>query len=581
MAKWPWNLEGEAERTKSCLNGMRNVRDVIGDDVGFMFVLGQMDVFAFTPDVPRRVGISTQHVYPMVVGDDVRNWQIAWSKVAIYPYDRDTAKLLNLSPRSPEGHWFDNFHESLSSRPTFSGTFAEAGREIYEYHQLPQQRACNPRSLSFPEIATHGHFAFQPEFILFSREAPVVKLDRDASDLCHHLLAGLLNSTAALFWLKQICFNKGAGEDEERDRFVYAGGKVERLPVPNAVADALRGKHNDIADRLTALSQACWESGRQMPALAMKKLFDKPGEAYYDWNSSLSGYVAPDSRLGQPFQTTEDLKDAFSRASRIREGLRAEMIALQEEMDWLVYVAYGLIPDGTRSVMAANADMATDVTGHVDATERIPPMLMREQRPFVLWTEADGDFDKSVALIPAGWSQERQSLWRARLETIRDNEHIRRIEQPVYKRRWDEQWKVGNRWQCGPVAYDAEFVDAFYWWLSEKAEWWLEKKRNGGPVALDGWTAALQQDLRVQAAWSVAREALERLGKRADFMRYFAALVKEQTVPDNIPAAVPWDELEKKQKIPAAVKRIRGKLNVPRERFRVTGSGGYAWAGVK
>jgi hypothetical protein len=93
-----------------------------------------------------------------------------------------------------------------------------------------------------------------------------------------------------------------------------------------------------------------------------------------------------------------------------------------------------------------------------------------------------------------------------------------------------------------------------------------EKKRNGGPVALDQWTAALQQDLRVQAAWGVAREALERLGKRADFDRYLAALVKEQTVPDDIPAAV---------------KRIRGKLNVPRERFRVTTSGGYLWAGVK
>jgi hypothetical protein len=154
----------------------------------------------------------------------------------------------------------------------------------------------------------------------------------------------------------------------------------------------------------------------------------------------------------------------------------------------------------------------------------------------------------------------------------------RSIEQPVYKRRWDEQWKVGNRWQCGPVAYDAEFVDAFDWWLSEKAEWWLEKKKNGGPVALDEWTAALQQDPRVQAAWGVA---LVRLGKRADFDRYFVALVKEQTVPDDIPAAVPWDELEKKRKIPAAVKRIRGKLNVPRERFRVTASGGYVWAGVK
>jgi hypothetical protein len=69
------------------------------------------------------------------------------------------------------------------------------------------------------------------------------------------------------------------------------------------------------------------------------------------------------------------------------------------------------------------------------------------------------------------------------LEVIRGNEHIRRIEQPVYKRRWDEQWKVGNRWQCGAVAYDAELIEAFNWWLAEKAEWCLE--RSGKPTGFD------------------------------------------------------------------------------------------------
>ena len=38
-------------------------------------------------------------------------------------------------------------------------------------------------------------------------------------------------------------------------------------------------------------------------------------------------------------------------------------------------------------------------------------------------------------------------------------------------------------------------------------------------------------------------------------------------------------ELEKKMKVPAQVKRIRGKLNVPRERFRITSEGAYLWAG--
>jgi len=42
---------------------------------------------------------------------------------------------------------------------------------------------------------------------------------------------------------------------------------------------------------------------------------------------------------------------------------------------------------------------------------------------------------------------------------------------------------------------------------------------------------------------------------------------------------VPWDQLEKKRKIPAKAKSIRGKLNVPNERFRLTSDGRYRWAG--
>lgn len=52
-----------------------------------------------------------------------------------------------------------------------------------------------------------------------------------------------------------------------------------------------------------------------------------------------------------------------------------------------------------------------------------------------------------------------------------------------------------------------------------------------------------------------------------------------ETVPEGIPPAVPWDQLEKKRKIPAKVKSIRGKLNVPRERFHLTSDGRYLWAG--
>ena len=266
------------------------------------------------------------------------------------------------------------------------------------------------------------------------------------------------------------------------------------------------------------------------------------------------------------------------------------MIALQEEMDWPIYAAYGLLPAGHPAVR--------------EQFETIP--LTRNERPFVLWEKAGGDYNHAIALIPSAWSAERRTLWEARLAAIRDNEHIRRIEQPVYKRRWDEQWKVGNEWRCGEIAYAAEFIDAFEWWLKEKAEWWLEHKKRGGPVELEEWTLALWKDARIQAAWPVAAEQYAFLGyekarekAEADgdsapvrpksatdastFARKFKEVVEEDTVPDGFPFGLDYDELEKKLKkeTPAKLKKVRGKLNVPRERFHSVGRGQYKWAGLQ
>src|SRR3989338_6365648 len=52
-----------------------------------------------------------------------------------------------------------------------------------------------------------------------------------------------------------------------------------------------------------------------------------------------------------------------------------------------------------------------------------------------------------------------------------------------------------------------------------------------------------------------------------------------ETVPEGISPTVPWDQLEKKRKVPAKVKSIREKLHVPRHRFHLTSDGRYLWAG--
>jgi len=66
-------------------------------------------------------------------------------------------------------------------------------------------------------------------------------------------------------------------------------------------------------------------------------------------------------------------------------------------------------------------------------------------------------------------------------------------------------------------------------------------------------------------------------------MCWFKSLVVESTVPDWIPPAMEWEQVEKKfkAKVPARAKKICGKLNVPRERFWLTEDRKYMWAGIQ
>jgi hypothetical protein len=116
----------------------------------------------------------------------------------------------------------------------------------------------------------------------------------------------------------------------------------------------------------------------------------------------------------------------------------------------------------------------------------------------------------------------------------------------------------------------------------------------------------LWKDERIQAAWPVAAEqcafleyekAREKAEEDGDptperpklvidsssFARKLKEVVEEETVPDGFPFGVDYDELEKKLKKepPAKLKKVRGKLNVPRERFHSVGPGQYKWAGLQ
>ncbi len=137
-----------------------------------------------------------------------------------------------------------------------------------------------------------------------------------------------------------------------------------------------------------------------------------------------------------------------------------------------------------------------------------------------------------------------------------------------------------NRWECGPVAYEQELADAFDWWLLEKAEWYLEHKTKGNTEFLSSWAEFLRRDKRIRAALEAVAPTS---ASGAGFEALLKAVVDQETVPAAIPFAQPWEKLEDEGLTKADLnkaRKVRGKLNVPRERFHLVSKGVYKWAGL-
>jgi len=549
MSEWPWNFDVGSAPTQAMIEESNNKLTQVVNGVGYSVLTKSDDIFFVPPHLARLVSIDKKLIQAVNVGDEIRDWSYTDNMVAICPYDK-SFNVVDIDNFTSAEKYLSCFKDKLNSVITFGKTKKEAGKKWFEYFCPYEERHAIDSTIAFGDIATHNHFTFFTRHRLFKDTAPMVLLKSPGHG---SLIAGLLNSSSALFWLKQVCFSKRETEDAESGTYYeFMGGKVEQLPVPDVIAKTLEGNKNVLAERLTKLAQVCSEHGQVLPSLAMKKLFEKKGEAYDSWNRSLPGYIPPHPLIGEPFTDAASLQDALSKVISEREMLRSQMIALQEEMDWLVYEAYGLIDE------KAGCRMDSD---------ELPEPLALGQRPFEIWADANKNFNTACTLVPQDWNKNRRELWINRFMAIRDNEHIRRIEQPVYKRRWYQ-----------PNSYEKQFGKAFEWWLLEKAEFWLENKKSGGPISLDIWTAALWNDERVQAAATVVEGGHL---SASSFIKLFRNIINSETVPEGIPFAVPWAELEAKgNKIPAKAKSIRGKLNVPRERFRLKGKEEYSWAGM-
>ena len=367
-------------------------------------------------------------------------------------------------------------------------------------------------------------------------------------------MSGILNSSSVCLYLKQVCFDKRAGKYPVRDTYYeFAATNLEQTPIPGDCLTTTLRRH-----RMLRLVAEIMDQAKQLPALTMCKVFERNREAYHTWNSSLEGYVAPHPDLPPPFTTARELRASRDKLVALRQEVRGRMIFLQEEMDWLAYDMYGLLK--------GKAPLAEDYLSQADYGAA---RLELGQRPFeVAGKGYRGDWPEGYEPEPLPGAL--RPLTEARMAVMEANPDVALLEDPLYKRRWI------------PPDYDQEFRQAAGWWLAEKLEYALEG--HGRPLSLREWARIMGRDERVAAVlealtgtphFDLEGELLKVIRanavpnrpegylKPAGLRKLHAA--RNAGHAEDAAPAVP--EFKRGEFSDGTAWKLRGKLNIPRERF--------------
>ncbi len=568
-AEHPWSLQGgAAPHVLSAVTtaATRQLEELVSA-IGVVGISGHDDTMLLPPDVPNRQSLEADVVRPLVEGTVVRDHVVAPRLAAYFPYNEGRLRELHEIPAWH--HWLWPFRSVLGNRATFGkSTYFLEGRPWWEWHQIALGRVQVPLSIVFAFVATHNHFVLGRGGEVFNRSAPVIKLPEGASEDEHLGLLGLLNSSTAGFWMKQVFHNKGEGggarvdagyaamgAEAWRDTYEFDGTKLKQFPLPE--------------DR--PLTRA-----HQLDALAKELSEALP--------TAVAERAAP---------TRATLDESRERVT----SLRARMVALQEELDWECYRLYGLLDDD----LTVPTGEPPEVQKGERAFEIVLARRMAAGEVETTWFERHGS--NPITELPNHWPGSYREVVERRIELIEQDRTLGLLERPEYKRRWywdsfDKLAKQALRkwlldrleapelWSSPQLSTAARLADR----LRPDSEFVEVARLYAGSKDVD--LAAVVEELalgeavphlaalRLKPAGLRKRRVWEQvwdLQRREDAIDSRAELPADH--PDHLDAAAA--EVEKKDlgKIPVPPKytsgdfaktvywRLRGKLDVPKERF--------------
>ena len=265
FSRHPWSIRGAGAselRTALDTRALITLREVIGD-IGYGALTREDDAYLVSMPVAHRQRVEPEYILTLVEGNNVRDWVIASADGAIWPYDADSLEARG-SAALVQFLW--PYRRPLSSRVAYGLSQLERGLRWFEYSMFFRARFASPLTITFAEIATHNHFVLDRGGKGFTQTAPILKLQTGAVEDDHLALLGLLNSSTACFWLRQVCFPKGGDQmggqgarvsrNLWEERFAYDGTKVSQFPLvepyPTDLARQLDTLAQELAECLPA-----------------------------------------------------------------------------------------------------------------------------------------------------------------------------------------------------------------------------------------------------------------------------------------------------------------------------------------
>ena len=547
LASHPWTISGGgALELKERIE--RDSKESLGSfvqSIGPACFPGIDDIFVLPEATLTRATVEPDYIYTFVTGEEIRDWKQEEADSALVPYDQP-GELIEIDE---EANWYRHlwlYKTTSENVVSFNKqTRKQIGEPWWSWYRWISERVKASSKIVFAFIATHNHFVLDRGGKVFNRSAPIIKLPEGATEEDHLALLGLLNSSVACFWMKQVFYPKATSTGDistdkgkpEANRYEFAGTGMEAYPIPNTVSSG----SSLILRIATALDTLSGELSESRPESVIRR-WDEMGRS-------------------------ESLGNILSVAENDHSRIHKRMIALQEELDWECYKAYGL------SVEGANREILGDTESGISP----------DLRPFA-WTSI-----KPPSGIPASWLP----IYQKRKDLTSKTKELILLEDIVFKRPW---W--GRQGVYGRLATD------YAGWKEEALESWLfdrleterylphktEKPELVSCAKLSDIAAADSEFLQVAALYK-KREDFDRLVLVTELMQSEAVPflpVLRYKKPGLVKRKVwerTWD-LQRKEDagkdvgdIPVPPKytstdflksdywRLRGKLDVPKERF--------------